>query len=78
MDTDTNDSKAVDGPFRLLKESVVNSTPVLINLRNNKKLLGHIRAYDRHFNMVLENVQVRTRVLMSVVCVCMCVCVVGE
>ena len=30
---------------------------VLINLRNNRKLLAHIKAFDRHCNMVLENVK---------------------
>uniref|UniRef100_A0A803MPE8 Small nuclear ribonucleoprotein Sm D2 n=1 Tax=Chenopodium quinoa TaxID=63459 RepID=A0A803MPE8_CHEQI len=30
--------------------------PVLINCRNIKKLFGHVRAFDRHCNMVLENV----------------------
>lgn len=30
---------------------------VLINCRNNKKLLGRVKAFDRHCNMVLENVQ---------------------
>ncbi|CAK9265090.1 unnamed protein product [Sphagnum jensenii] len=33
------------------------STQVLINCQNNKKLLGHVKAFDRHCNMVLENVQ---------------------
>ncbi|KAJ1702015.1 hypothetical protein LUZ63_001794 [Rhynchospora breviuscula] len=32
-------------------------TNVLINCRNNKKLLGRVRAFDRHCNMVLENVR---------------------
>jgi small nuclear ribonucleoprotein (snRNP)-like protein len=30
---------------------------VLINCRNNKKLLGRVRAFDRHLNMVLEEVK---------------------
>ncbi|XP_074573364.1 uncharacterized protein LOC141829745 [Curcuma longa] len=30
---------------------------VLINCRNNKKLLDQVRAFDRHCNMVLENVR---------------------
>ena len=30
---------------------------VLINCRNNKKLLGRVRAFDRNCNMVLENVR---------------------
>ncbi|KAH8935879.1 hypothetical protein BDL97_17G053700 [Sphagnum fallax] len=33
------------------------STQVLINCQNNKKLLGHVKAFDRHCNMVLENVK---------------------
>jgi small nuclear ribonucleoprotein D2 len=36
--------------------SVKNNTQVLINCRNNKKLLGRVKAFDRHCNMVLENV----------------------
>lgn len=30
---------------------------VLINCRNNRKLLARVKAFDRHFNMVLENVK---------------------
>jgi len=37
--------------------SVRNSSQVLVNLRNNHKLLGRVRAFDRHCNMVLENVR---------------------
>ncbi|OVA13885.1 Ribonucleoprotein LSM domain [Macleaya cordata] len=33
------------------------SFQVLITCRNNKKLLGRVRAFDRHCNMVLENVR---------------------
>uniref|UniRef100_A0A3B6FZC5 Small nuclear ribonucleoprotein Sm D2 n=4 Tax=Triticum TaxID=4564 RepID=A0A3B6FZC5_WHEAT len=45
------------GPLSLLLMSVKNNTQVLINCRNNKKLLGRVRAFDRHCNMVLENVR---------------------
>ncbi|KAL0420040.1 UNVERIFIED_CONTAM: Small nuclear ribonucleoprotein Sm D2 [Sesamum radiatum] len=45
------------GPLSVLMMSVKNNTQVLINCRNNKKLLGHVRAFDRHCNMVLENVR---------------------
>ena len=34
-----------------------NQTQVLINCRNNKKLLGRVKAFDRHCNMVLEGVR---------------------
>ena len=30
---------------------------VLINCRNNRKLLGRVKAFDRHCNMVLESVK---------------------
>ena len=30
---------------------------MLINCRNNRKLLGRVKAFDRHCNMVLENVK---------------------
>ena len=33
------------------------ATQVLINCRNNHKLLGRIKAFDRHCNLVLENVR---------------------
>ncbi|KAM0863777.1 hypothetical protein ACQ4PT_044405 [Festuca glaucescens] len=45
------------GPLSVLMLSVKNNTQVLINCRNNKKLLGRVRAFDRHCNMVLENVR---------------------
>src|SRR5579883_1950790 len=45
------------GPLSVLTQSVKNNTQVLINCRNNKKLLGRVKAFDRHCNMVLENVQ---------------------
>ena len=28
---------------------------VLINCRNNRKILARVKAFDRHMNMVLEN-----------------------
>ena len=45
------------GPLSILTESVKNNTQVLINCRNNKKLLGRVKAFDRHCNMVLESVK---------------------
>eukprot|EP01130_Rhizamoeba_saxonica_P001925 TRINITY_DN11744_c0_g1_i1.p1 TRINITY_DN11744_c0_g1~~TRINITY_DN11744_c0_g1_i1.p1 ORF type:complete len:126 (-),score=31.24 TRINITY_DN11744_c0_g1_i1:39-416(-) len=46
-----------NGPLSLLTQSVRNQTQVLINVRNNRKLLGRVVAFDRHCNMVLENVR---------------------
>lgn len=45
------------GPLSVLMTSVKNNTQVLINCRNNRKLLGRVKAFDRHCNMVLENVK---------------------
>ena len=45
------------GPLSVLTQSMKNNTQVLINCRNNKKLLARVKAFDRHCNMVLENVK---------------------
>lgn len=45
------------GPLSVLQQSVRNHTQVLISLRNNRKLLARVKAFDRHSNMVLENVR---------------------
>ena len=50
------DAALHSGPLSLLSTAVATSTPVLINLRNNRKLLARIKAFDRHMNMVLEGV----------------------
>ncbi|KAI6213381.1 Small nuclear ribonucleoprotein Sm D2 [Aphelenchoides besseyi] len=45
------------GPLSILTQSVKNNAQVLINCRNNRKLLGRVKAFDRHCNMVLEDVK---------------------
>ena len=45
------------GPLSVLLQSVKHNSPVLISCRNNHKLLGTVKAFDRHFNMVLLNVK---------------------
>ncbi|WPH01923.1 Hypothetical protein R9X50_00477700 [Acrodontium crateriforme] len=45
------------GPLSLLQTAVRNHTQVLISCRNNRKLLARVKAFDRHCNMVLENVK---------------------
>jgi small nuclear ribonucleoprotein D2 len=59
MDTnaDNKDEDLNVGPLSLLSSAVRHNSKVLISVRNNRKLLGHVKAFDRHFNMVLENVQ---------------------
>lgn len=53
----TEEEEFNTGPLSVLMMSVKNNTQVLINCRNNRKLLGRVRAFDRHCNMVLENVR---------------------
>ena len=45
------------GPLSVLQTAVQNHDQVLISLRNNRKLLARIKAFDRHSNMVLINVK---------------------
>ena len=58
-DTDTSALKdnPDQGPLCLLKRCVTDNCQVLINCRNNRKILARLKAFDRHFNMVLENVR---------------------
>merc|ERR1719253_2547754 len=53
----TEEEEFSTGPLSVLTQSVKMNTQVLINCRNNKKLLGRVKAFDRHCNMVLENVK---------------------
>lgn len=45
------------GPLSILQTAVRTHTQVLISCRNNRKLLARVKAFDRHCNMVLENVK---------------------
>jgi hypothetical protein len=63
--------------FVVLTESVNSNAQVLINVRNNRKLLGRVKAFDRHCNMVLENVKGNLDVFCFVessIVFCMAVC----
>ena len=53
----TEEEEFSTGPLSVLTQSVKSNTQVLINCRNNKKLLCRVKAFDRHCNMVLENVK---------------------
>jgi small nuclear ribonucleoprotein D2 len=48
-DEDATDLKT--GPFGVLYQAVRSNTQVLVNVRNNHKLLGRVKAYDRHMNL---------------------------
>jgi small nuclear ribonucleoprotein D2 len=43
------------GPLSLLTKVVKDNSQVLINCRNNRKILARVKAFDRHMNLVLEN-----------------------
>merc|ERR1711881_775662 len=45
------------GPLSVLQKCVKDNSQVLINCRNNRKILARVKAFDRHCNMVLENVR---------------------
>lgn len=45
------------GPMSILQTSMNNETPVVINCRNNHKLLAKVKAFDRHCNLILEDVK---------------------
>src|ERR1700730_10045055 len=45
------------GPLSILQTATRTHTQVLISCRNNRKLLARVKAFDRHCNMVLENVK---------------------
>lgn len=44
------------GPLKVLTNAVKNNLQVLVSCRNNRKLLARVKAFDRHFNMILEDV----------------------
>ncbi|KAF5287930.1 hypothetical protein FQA39_LY15600 [Lamprigera yunnana] len=45
------------GPMSILQDALNNHKQVLISCRNDKKLLCYVKAYDRHMNLILENVK---------------------
>lgn len=45
------------GPMSLIQTAMNNNTPVVISCRNNHKLIAKVRSFDRHCNMILENVK---------------------
>ncbi|OEH75852.1 small nuclear ribonucleoprotein [Cyclospora cayetanensis] len=45
------------GPLTLLSRCVLDNSQVLINCRNNRKLLARVKAFDRHCNLLLTDVR---------------------
>ena len=54
---DEEKDEVTRGPLSLLMDSVKSNTQVLVNLRNNHTLLGRVKAFDRHCNLIMENVK---------------------
>ncbi|ESR57595.1 hypothetical protein CICLE_v10022968mg [Citrus x clementina] len=52
MDEDTTGGKTEEEEFNTGPLSVL-----MMSVKNNTQLLGRVRAFDRHCNMVLENVR---------------------
>ena len=49
---ETNDNVDLKaGPFSVLFKAVRGNSQILVNVRNNHKLLGRVKAYDRHMNL---------------------------
>ncbi len=44
------------GPFELLSDAVEKGYKVIIACRNDRKLWGKAKAFDKHFNLILEDV----------------------
>ena len=50
-----NKDNPLQGPLSVLAESVKDNVQVLINCRNNRKILARVKAFDRHCNMILTD-----------------------
>merc|ERR1712183_689673 len=46
-----------EGPLSVLLQAVEDGGQIMVSCRHNKKLVGRVRGFDRHCNMVLENVK---------------------
>ena len=47
----TSGTDLKSGPFAVLYNAVKGNMQVLVNVRNNHKILGRVKAYDRHMNL---------------------------
>ena len=55
QETDAASTDLKSGPFSVLYNAVRSNSQVLVNVRNNHKLLGRVKAYDRHMNLYVPN-----------------------
>jgi len=47
----------LQGPLSMLVEASKVNSQVLVNVRNNHKLLGRLKAFDKHCNLILLDVK---------------------
>eukprot|EP01013_Petalomonas_cantuscygni_P035538 TRINITY_DN6415_c0_g1_i1.p2 TRINITY_DN6415_c0_g1~~TRINITY_DN6415_c0_g1_i1.p2 ORF type:complete len:178 (-),score=18.59 TRINITY_DN6415_c0_g1_i1:115-648(-) len=45
------------GPMSILYHAVKTGEPILVHCRNDRKLCGRLKMFDRHFNMILLGVE---------------------
>ena len=43
------------GPFSTLLDAAKSNDQIVVSLRNNRKILGRVKAFDRHLNIILED-----------------------
>lgn len=55
LDAHEND-EFTRGPFSVLTNALERRSPLLVSLRNGHKLLGTVKAFDRHCNLVMTDV----------------------
>ncbi|KAH9411386.1 LSM domain-containing protein [Ordospora pajunii] len=52
-DPGEKEAMEMKGPLMLIRRCMVSRKPVIVSLRNNRKVIGCVVAYDRHYNMLL-------------------------
>ena len=52
----TEQEKFRIGPYSVLTKAAEKQIQVMIYCRNNRKLIGRVKIFDRHCNMILQDV----------------------
>jgi small nuclear ribonucleoprotein (snRNP)-like protein len=50
-------SSSFETPSCLLSSIIKENKLIVIFLRNNKKIVAKLKAFDKHFNLILENIR---------------------
>jgi len=51
------EKELLQGPLSMLVEAAKTNGQILVNVRNNHKLLARIKAFDKHCNLILLDVK---------------------